>query len=213
MNPKVDKYLEDGCGRCSDYQTPNCKVHTWHNELVELRRIANESGLEEDLKWSQPCYTWQNKNIVLVTAFREYAAMAFFQGSLLKDPKKILVAPGENSNYVKQARYTKVEDIIKQEDDLKSFIIEAVTLSEKKNVVEKIKQELDYPAELIEIFQNDPALEEAFHSLTPGRQRGYLIYFTQPKQSKTKTSRILQYRPQILKGEGMHDAYRKSKNN
>ena len=125
-NPEVDLYLEEGCGRCSLYQTPECKVHNWPEELKYLRRIVLDCGLQEDFKWKQPCYTYQNKNVLVVTAFKEYACISFFKGALLKDPEGILVKPGDDSQSFRQSRFTTVEQIKKVEPLLKACIFEAI---------------------------------------------------------------------------------------
>ncbi len=205
MHPKVDRYLAEGCGRCSLYRTPQCKVHTWPLELRQLRRIASECGLQETFKWSQPCYTYNNRNIVMVTAFREFAALAFFKGALLKDPHGILVSPGKNSQAARQIRFTDAKDIVDMESVLKGYIHEAIEVEKAGLKVNFKKETLPLPEELQAKFSEFPALKSAFESLTPGRQRGYIIYFSQPKQSATRSSRIEKYRYRILEGKGLHD--------
>jgi len=205
MNHQVDLYLEQGCGRCSFFQTPHCKVHRWPGELKQLRRIVLECGLKEEFKWSQPCYTYQNKNIVLVTAFREYAAVAFFKGALLKDPYHILVAPGNNSQATRQARFTEVKDILEMEPVLKAYIDEAIDLEKAGLTVNFKKNPEPIPVELQQKFAEIPILRSAFEALTPGRQRGYILHFSQPKQSKTRMSRIEKCAEKILNGKGLND--------
>jgi uncharacterized protein YdeI (YjbR/CyaY-like superfamily) len=205
MNHQVDLYLEEGCGRCSFYKTPNCKVHRWPEELKQLRRIVLETGLQEEFKWSQPCYTYKNKNILLVSAFKEYAAVAFFKGSLLKDPYHILVAPGNNSQAARQARFTNVEDILEKEPVLKATIDEAIDLEKAGLKVDFKKKPEPIPGELQQKFNEIPELKAAFEALTPGRQRGYILYFTQPKQSTTRMSRIDKNLEKIFSGKGIND--------
>ncbi len=209
MNPKVDIYLSEGCGRCSLYRTPQCKVHTWSEELQHLRRIVLAYGLTEEFKWSQPCYTFQNKNVLLVTAFKEYAVIAFFKGALMKDPNQILVAPGENSQAVRQARFTQVSDILEMEDILKAYVHEAVDLEKAGQKVKFEKNPEPVPEELLETLEGDPDLKAAFEGLTPGRQRGYILYFSAAKQSQTRLARIEKCREKILRGEGLQDNYGK----
>lgn len=206
MDPKVDKFLNDGCGRCKFYMTPQCKVHTWTNELVQLRRIVLDCGLNEEFKWSQPCYTFKNKNILLVTAMKEYAAIAFFKGALLKDTEGILIAPGANSQTTRQIRFTNVKDILKLETVLKAYIFEAIE-TEKAGLKVNFKKTSEYtiPEELQNKFKELPELKTAFEALTPGRQRGYILYFSQPKQPKTRETRIEKYIPMILIGKGFND--------
>ena len=205
INPSVNAYLIDGCGRCSFYRTPQCKVHTWSEELVKLRGLVLECGLKEEFKWSQPCYTFNNKNILLVTAFKEYATIAFFKGALLKDPEKILVAPGKSSQAVRQFRFNKVEDILKMESFIKEYIIEAVKLEQEGETLSFKKNPEPIPEELKERLDQDSTFKAAFEALTPGRQRGYIIHFSQPKQSKTREARIEKNRAKILSGKGFND--------
>lgn len=205
LNPKVDLYLEEGCGRCALYRTPQCKVHNWPDELRQLRRIVLECGLVEEFKWAQPCYMFRKSNVLFVLAFKKYAAISFIKGVLLADPHGILVEPGENSRSVRYARFSSVKEIIEMEAILKAYIYEAVE-------VEKLGLKVDYksnpepvPGELQTKFREIPELKSAFESLTPGRQRGYILYFSQPKQSKTRQSRIEKYMSKILQGKGIND--------
>lgn len=206
MNPQVDAYLADGCGRCSLYNTPDCKVHAWHKELVELRSILLECGLIEELKWSQPCYTFQKKNILILGAFKDHCVLSFFKGSLLKDELNLLSKPGENSQAGRFFKFTNVKDIIRLKDTIKAYIFEAIEVEKAglKVAFKKIDEQ-DIPDELQYIFENDSVFQNAFRSLTPGRQRGYLLFFSAAKQSKTRVSRIEKYRPKIMDGKGMHD--------
>ena len=205
MNNKVDIYLTEGCGRCSLYRTPQCKVHTWPEELKHLRRIVLECGLNEAYKWSQPCYTYQGSNILIVTAFKEFAALAFFKGSLLTDPKGILVAPGENSQAARQVRFTSSKDILEKESILKTYIFEAIEI-EKAGLKVNFKMDLDpIPHELQSKFDESPDFKTAFEALTKGRQRGYILHFSQPKQSKTRESRIEKCMDRIINGKGLND--------
>lgn len=211
MNPKVDNYLIDGCGRCAYYQTQRCKVNNWPDELKELRRIVLDCGLIEKFKWSQPCYTVRDKNVLTLTAFRQYASLAFFKGALLKDKMNLLTAPGKSSQSSRQIRFTDVQDIKKMEAVLKAYINEAIEI-EKAGVTVKFKKKPEpIPHELQQKFDEDPGLKKAFEALTPGRQRGYILHFAQPKQSKTRTSRIEKNSPKILRGEGINDHYRSMK--
>ena len=211
MNPKVDQYLIDGCGRCEYYKTPQCKVLTWPEELRALRRIALETGLEEDYKWSQPCYTYKGTNVLMVSALKNCAVMAFFKGALLKDEHKLLIAPGKSSQADRQFRYTDVQTIIDQEEIIKAYIFEAIEVEKAGLKIEFKKSPEDMPAELIQMMDTNPELKQAFYALTPGRQRGYILHFSQPKQAKTRFARIEKWTPKILNGEGMHDKYKSRK--
>ena len=205
MNPKVDQYLIDGCMRCKYGATPQCKVNNWRVELDTLRQIVLESGLTEDLKWGVPCYTYGDKNIVMVSAFKEYACLSFFKGALLADKENILVKRGEYSQSARIIQYTHAEQIMEQAEIIKSYILEAVALEELGQKVVFAKNPEPLPDELKEALRNDAEFEKAFFALTPGRQRGYIIYFSQPKQSQSRYNRIEKCRPKILKGEGMND--------
>lgn len=166
--------------------------------------------LTEEYKWSQPCYTYNGNNVVIVTAFKEYAALSFFKGSLLKDPESILVAPGKNSQSARQIRFTELEEITDKEPIIKDYVLKAIAIEKAGRKVTFKKNPEPLPDELVETFEKDEDLKVAFEALTPGRKRGYIIHFSQPKQSKTRMSRIEKCRDKILKGEGMHDAYRAS---
>src|SRR5579875_3777360 len=205
MNPKVDAYLAQGCMRCKLGGTPDCKVHKWEEELKRLRAILLDCGLTEELKWSQPCYTYQKRNVVMMSAFKEYCSLNFMKGSLLKDAYGILVKPGENTQVGRQIRFTNVEDIIKMVAILKEYIHEAVEV-EKSGERPKIKKNQEpIPAEFQRKLDEMPDLKTAFEALTPGRQRAYILYFSAPKQSKTRESRIEKCMQNILEGKGLND--------
>lgn len=202
----IATYFRDGCGRCALGGTPQCKVHSWQDELKHLQRIILDCGLTEEMKWGVPCYTFENAVVVLISAFKEYAAISFFKGALLQDKQGILERPGENTQAGRVIRFTNVQQVVELESTLKAYIHEAIEVEkaglkvERKNVAD-----FDFPEELIRKLEEVPGLQDAFDALTPGRQRGYLIYFSQPKQSKTRESRIEKYIDQIFEGKGMYD--------
>ena len=205
-NPLVDAYLAEGCGRCELANTPECKVFQWIPELNALRSIVLSCGLEEERKWGVPCYTHKGANVAVVAAFKDYCSLSFFKGSLLKDPGKILDKPGENTQSARLIRFNSVSRIQELEPLLRAYIFEAIEVEDAGLKVDfKAKNELEYPDELVAIFAENPALQSAFESLTPGRQRGYLLYFSGAKQSATRTSRIEKYIDHILAGKGFHD--------
>ena len=205
-NPQFDAYITQGCGRCSLGGTPQCKVHTWTAELKRLRRIVLACDLDEQFKWSMPCYTYNNANVAMVAAFKEYCSLSFFKGVLLKDSAKLLVAPGENSQSARLFRFTSLKQIADSETLIRDYVNEAIELEKTGQRVDfKAKDELEYPAELLEKFEQLPALAKAFAALTPGRQRGYVLFFNGAKQSKTRLARIEKCQPQILEGLGLHD--------
>jgi len=204
-NPKVDAYLAEGCMRCKLGGTPKCKVHTWEEELKTLRGILLECGLTEELKWSQPCYTSQQRNTVMMSAFKEYCSLNFMKGSLLQDREGILVAPGENTQAGRQIRFTSVREIEAMEPTLKAYIYEAIEV-EKAGLKPSVRRNPEpIPAELQAKFDEAPLFRAAFENLTPGRQRAYILYFSAPKQSKTRQSRIDKYTEQILRGKGLNE--------
>lgn len=206
LNPLIDDYLKLGCGRCELHGTPECKVHSWPAELKLLREIVLSCGLTEELKWKVPCYTHSGHNILIVAAFKEYASVSFFKGALLPDAKGILEKPGENSQAARVLRFTSVKAVRQLASALKELIGEAIKLEQAGSKIDfKAKHELVLPAELERKFEALPALRSAFAALTPGRQRGYVIYFEGAKQSKTRESRIDKCIPQIMEGRGMHD--------
>ncbi|WP_425392043.1 YdeI/OmpD-associated family protein [Ekhidna sp.] len=206
MNPKVDAYFAEGCGRCELYQTPQCKVHGYVGPMQHLRSMLLETELKEDYKWKQPTYTLNDKNVLILTAFKDYSCLSFFKGSLMTDPDGILVAPGQNSQAARQLRFTNSEEVITQKDSIQEYIQEAIRLEKKGAKVDFTqKNELNFPDELINKMENNQAFKKAFESLTPGRQRGWNLHFTSAKQSETRTSRIEKAMPKIFEGKGWNE--------
>ncbi len=192
MNEKLEDFFE--------------KPSRWHDELNELRKIVLETGLIEELKWKQPCYTQNGTNLLMVSSFKDFAFVSFLNGSLLADTEDILVKPGENSQFSRLMRFKNVEEIKKLKATLLAYIYEAIETHKAgiKPVTDKNK-ELDFPEELLLKFEKDSAFKSAFEALTPGRQRAYNIYFTGAKQSKARESRIENYRERIMNGKGFND--------
>jgi uncharacterized protein YdeI (YjbR/CyaY-like superfamily) len=182
-----------------------CKVHSWKEELYLLRLILLDSGLSEEIKWSMPCYTLNESNVAMLSAFKHYVSVSFFKGVLLKDPGGLLVAPGKNSQASRQFRFTNISAIEKQDALIRDYLKEAIALEKAGKQVIFKKSPEPIPVELLEKLENDPVLKAAFESLTPGRQRGYILYFSGAKQSATRLSRIEKYIPKILAGKGFHD--------
>ena len=208
MNPNVDNYLVDGCGRCDYFRTPQCKVNFWREELIALRKMIMKTELKEEYKWSQPCYTLNGKNILIASAFKDYACISFFKGSLINDPENLLTKPGKSSQSTRQFRFTNLKEVVHNEPQVMRFIQQAIELEKTGKKVAFQKNAEPYPEELLAKFKKDPAFENAFNKLTPGRQRGYILTFSQPKQSKTRTARIEKWLPFIMQGKGIHDDYR-----
>ena len=209
LNPKVDLFIADGCGRCDYYATDKCKVRSWQMELQHLRQIMLETGLVEDVKWGVPVYTHQDKNIVIVSALKDCVTFGFFKGVLLSDPKKILEQQGPSVQSARIIRFTAVDQIINLTDTVKEYVKEAVVIEESGVKVEFKKDLEPIPDELNDMFEDLPALRDAFYALTPGKQRGYIIHFSQPKQSASRINRIEKCIDKIMNGEGFHDAYKK----
>ncbi|HEU5147020.1 MAG TPA: DUF1801 domain-containing protein [Chryseosolibacter sp.] len=192
MNPKVDWYFS--------------KAGKWQKEVEALRKIVLDCDLTEDLKWGCPCYTFEKKNIVLIHVFKEYCALLFFKGALLKDPKSILVQQTENVQAARQIRFTSLQQVVKLKKVLKDYIYNAIEVEESGLKVElKKTRQFSMPEEFRVRLESMPRLRSAFDSLTPGRQRGYLLYFSQAKQSKTRESRVEKYVQHILDGKGLDD--------
>ena len=191
MNPKADFYF---------------RKSTWQQELQQLRMIILDCGLTEELKWGCPCYTYQKKNIVLIHVFKEYCAVLFFKGALLKDKKKILVQQTENVQAARQVRFTNVQQVVKLAPVLKAYVQEAIEVEKAGLKVElKRTDQFPMPEEFRKKLDKTPALKNAFFELTPGRQRGYLLHFAAAKQPKTRESRIEKSISQILSGKGLND--------
>ncbi|WP_422084035.1 YdeI/OmpD-associated family protein [Ulvibacterium sp.] len=207
MTKTVDNYLMEGCGRCPLGGTLDCKVHKWIPELELLRLLVLDCGLREESKWGVPCYTFQNKNVLLVSAFKEYCAISYFKGALLSDTHGVLEKPGANSQAARLIKFTDSRKIKEMEAELKTYIHEAVEIERLGLKVNFKKNPEPIPEELERKFEEDPILKTAFEALTPGRQRGYILYFSAPKQSRTRESRIERSIGKILNGEGLNDKY------
>jgi uncharacterized protein YdeI (YjbR/CyaY-like superfamily) len=192
MNPKVDFFFD--------------KDTQWQKAYEQLRTIVLDCGLEEELKWGNPCYTFDDRNIVLIHGFKDYCALLFFKGALLNDAHGLLIQQTENVQAARQLRFTDVKEIVKKQRAIKTYIYEAIEV-EKAGLQVKLKKPTEFA--VAEEFQTrlnkNRALKKAFEALTPGRQRAYLLYFSAPKQAKTRESRVEKYVPVILEGKGLDD--------
>lgn len=204
-NPEVDDYLATGCGRCELGGTPECRVHLWTTELILLRDIVLSCGLTETRKWGVPCYTVDGKNAVMIGAFKDCCTLSFMKGALIPDPKGLLTKPGENTQAARVIRFTDADTIVKLQPALRKLIQEAVQVEKDGKTYSFAESPEPLPVELEEMLQQDEELRTAFHKLTPGRQRGYIIFISGAKQSATRISRILKYRDKILMGKGIMD--------
>jgi uncharacterized protein YdeI (YjbR/CyaY-like superfamily) len=192
MNPKVDFFFS--------------RATQWQKEFQLLRTIVLDCGLTEELKWGQACYTFEKANIVLIHGFKEYCALLFFKGALLKDKKNILIQQTENVQGARQIRFTNIKEISKMKSTLKSYIYEAVQVEEAGLKVNfKKTSDFKIPEEFQNKLDKNSVLKKAFAALTPGRQRGYIFYFSSAKQSKTREARVEKYVQQILDGKGIDD--------
>ncbi len=192
MKPTVDELI--------------AKSKKWKDELAELRSIVLESGLTEEVKWYQPCYSFEAKNLIILGSFKEFCTMMFFKGALLKDPKNILEFQGQNSQSAKVAKFTNIQQIKDLETVLKAYIQEMIALEKSGAKIEFKKiEEYKIPEELEAVFKENPDFEKAFKALTPGRQRAYMLHFSSAKQEATRFSRIEKYIPKIMQGKGLND--------
>jgi uncharacterized protein YdeI (YjbR/CyaY-like superfamily) len=191
MNPKVDAYLQ--------------KARTWQSESKKLRSILLEFPLREELKWGEPCYTFQEKNVILIGGFRDYTTLLFFKGALMPDPQGILVAPGR-TQAGRQIRFTSLNQIVEMESVVRVYIAEAIEVEKSGRRVQlKAHEEYAVPEELQRKLDATPQLKSAFETLTPGRQRAYLFHISKPKQAKTREKRVEACIPRILDGKGLND--------
>lgn len=192
MNPAADKYFFD--------------APQWQEELKHLRKIALGSNLKETIKWGVPCYVFVESNIILLGSFKAFCSISFFKGSLMQDPNGILTKPGENSQSVRMLKFTHLDQIRELEPVIRAYVFEAIEIEKAglKPAIDK-SVELEFPDELLQILDQDAAFKAAFTALTPGRQRGYNLFFTAAKQPATRITRIEKYKQQILDGKGIND--------
>jgi uncharacterized protein YdeI (YjbR/CyaY-like superfamily) len=191
MNEKVGDYIS--------------KVKKWQAEIKALRAILLEFPLNEELKWGQPCYGYEQRNIIIIGSFKEYIGLSFFKGALLKDAKGLLVKPGENTQSGRLLKFSSLQDITKLKATIKAYIKEAIEIEKLGLKIEPINTELVLPEELIAQFKKNASFKKAFNALTPGRQRAYNMFFTAAKQAATREKRIEKYKEQIISGKGIND--------
>ncbi len=192
MNSKVDDFISQN--------------ENWQQEFILLRRLLLDCLFTEEIKWGKPCYTYNRKNCIILYSLKDYCALGFMKGSLMKDPEKLLVKPGENSQSSRYMKFLNIEEIHAKTPIIKAYLFEAIAIEKSGIEVDfKAKNNLTFPEELLHFFDKDPAYKEAFFSLTPGRQRAYNLHFCGAKQSQTKITRIQKYRDRILSGKGIND--------
>lgn len=202
MITDIEVYFSDGCGRCERFATPDCSTRQWIRGLIELRRICLESGLVETLKWAHPCYMHGDRNVVIIGAFRGDFRLSFFNAALMKDPQGVLEKQGPNTRHPDMFRFTKSSQVAEMEPVIRSYLTEAMGYAEAGIKPPKEQGELELPDELVEALESDPDLAEAFHTLTPGRQKSYVINLNSAKKPETRIARIAKFRDKILAGKG-----------
>lgn len=202
MITDIEEYFSDGCGRCERFATPDCSARQWNRGLTELRRICLESGLLETVKWRHPCYMHGGRNIVILGAFRSDFRIRFLNAALMKDPKGILEKQGPNTRYPGMIRFSKTTQVAEIEPVIMSYLEEAMGYAEEGIKPPKDQSEIELPDELVDALESDPELADAFHRLTPDRQRSYVISLKSAKKPETRISRIAKFRDKILAGKG-----------
>jgi uncharacterized protein YdeI (YjbR/CyaY-like superfamily) len=205
MITEIEDFFTLGCGRCDRFATPECSTRRWIVGLNGLRRICRDMGLSEHVKWGHPCYMHAGRNIVLIGALRGDFRLGFFNSALMKDPDGVMEKQGPNTQNPDSIQFTDVGQVAEQETILRAYIAEAMGYAEAGILPVKVPQEIELPDELVEAMDADPELAEAFHALTPGRQRSYVIVLGQAKASATKVARIEKLRPKILAGKGANE--------
>jgi uncharacterized protein YdeI (YjbR/CyaY-like superfamily) len=205
MITDIEDFFAKGCGRCERFDTPQCSTKRWAAGLAALRRLALAAGLQEMVKWGHPCYMHAGRNILIFGAFQQDFRLTFFDAGLLKDPEGILEKPGPFSATSSMIRFTDNAEVAAMEQTILAYIAEAMGYAEAGIKPPKVESEIETPEELTEALDSDPELAEAFHNLTPGRQKSYLINLNGAKQPATRLSRIAAFRPKILAGKGALD--------
>ncbi|MCC6721577.1 MAG: YdeI/OmpD-associated family protein [Bacteroidia bacterium] len=206
MNKDVEIILTEGCGRCALVGTPSCKNIIWSKELYLLRNIILACNLNEEAKWGQATYTFNKKNVIMIAGFKDYCAIMFFKGSLLKDSGNILIQQTENVQATRQIRFKNINQVIDMEKIITSYIFEAIEIEKLGLKIEyKTTEQFTIPIELQNQFEKFYEFKNAFYALTPGRQRAYILHFSAPKQSKTREQRIKKYFIPIMEGKGFYD--------
>jgi uncharacterized protein YdeI (YjbR/CyaY-like superfamily) len=201
----VEDYFASGCGRCERFATADCSTQRWRHGLKDLRNICRDAGLSETVRWGHPCYQHRDRNVVLLGAFRGDFRITFFEAALLTDPEGILERPGPNARHPSMIRFMDNVAVAQMQGTIVSYVQEAKRYAEQGIKASRQPREVELPDELVDALDSDPELAEAFHSLTPGRQRSYVITLTSAKTSATRTSRIVKFRERIIAGGGANE--------
>jgi uncharacterized protein YdeI (YjbR/CyaY-like superfamily) len=202
MIADIEDYFAKGCGRCERFATPDCSTRRWEDGLGDLRRVCLESGLVETVKWGHPCYMHAGRNIAIIGAFRGDFRLSFFNAALMKDPDGILEKQGPNTRYRDMMRFTDNAQVARMEPVIMSYLKEAMGYADAGVKPPKDQGDIELPEELVEVLDSDPELAEAFHKLTPGRQKSYVINLGSAKTTATRSARIVKFRDRILAGKG-----------
>lgn len=205
MITEIEDYFAKGCGRCDRFATPDCSTRFWVKAQDDLRRILKDMGLSEHVKWGHPCYMHAGRNIAIMGAFRDNMRLSFFEAALLRDPEGILERQGPNTQHPDMIRFTDNDQVAEREPIIRAYLREAMDYAEQGLRAPKAERDLELPDEMIEAMDADPDLAEAFHALTPGRQKSYAFALASAKTSETRMRRIEKYRGQILAGKGALD--------
>ncbi len=205
MITEIQDYFDLGCGRCERFATAECSTKRWHEGLASARRICLDMGLSEEVKWGHPCYVHDGRNIAILGAFREDYRLTFFNAALMKDPEGILELAGPNTKNAGVLRFTDNTQIHAMEATVRAYLKEAIGYAEAGVQPPREKHELDLPEEMVEALDADPEMAEAFHALTPGRQRSYEILLKGAKKSETRIARIAKSRSKIIEGKGANE--------
>lgn len=202
MITNIETYFTEGCGRCERFATPDCSTRRWNDGLHELRRICRDVGLVEELKWAHPCYVHAGRNVAIFGAFRGDFRLSFFDAALLNDPDGSLEKQGPNTRHPDTIRFTRNEEVAEKEPIVRAYLHEAMGYAEAGIRPPTEEVELELPDELVESLDGDPELADAFHRLTPGRQKSYVIHLSSAKKPATRFARIAKARDKILAGKG-----------
>lgn len=205
-NTSVDSYLEDGCGRCDRYKTPECKVHLWTEALLAMRELLRETELAEDMKWGSPCYTLGGKNVIMIVSRSEYCALSFFKGVALEDDDEgVLEKPGPNTRKGRLFKFTSLDEFTAQRELARRLIQKAIDVERSGEKIEVEKEPEPMPEELEQRLANDDELKRAFEALTPGRKRSHILYVGGAKKSETRQRRVERCAPKIVAGKGYNE--------
>lgn len=205
MISDIEDYFSKGCGRCARFDTPDCSTNAWEGGLAKLRDICLSVGLKETVKWGHPCYMHAGRNIVIIGAFRDNFRLSIFDAALMKDPEGVLERQGPNTKHADMIRFTSNDDPVEKEDLIRAYLSEAMAYVDAGVKLPKDEDPLDLPDELVEALDADPELSEAFHALTRGRQKSYVIALNGAKKPETRVNRIEKFRKKIINGKGANE--------